>query len=195
LVAFIYIVTKHGGSCAAQITLSLSLSSSALFSSALGDQEQFRCKLTGDSLTIGIRAGWYRWGDGGEWFKVPGVTAAATPGTLAAEEGTGWRAACLRMGCQKGCVVGPANYSALTKTNYNQWVLLMRIKLEARGLWAAVELGDVEFQVDRMALDAICSAVPQEMVTMLATKQMTMEARESLKMMHIGDERVRVHRN
>jgi hypothetical protein len=71
----------------------------------------------------------------------------------------------------------------------------MRSKLEARGFWAAVELGDAEFQVDRMTLDAICSAVPQEMVTMLATKQMTMEAWESLKMMHISDEHVRVHRN
>jgi hypothetical protein len=96
---------------------------------------------------------------------------------------------------EKVASVGPANYPALTKTNYNQWVLFMRIKLEARGLWAAVELGDAEFQVDRMALDAICSAVPQEMVTVHATKQMTMEAWESLKMMHISDERVRVHRN
>jgi uncharacterized membrane protein YgcG len=36
----------------------------------------------------------------------------------------------------------------------------MRIKLEARELWAAVESGDAEFQVDRMTLDAICSVVP-----------------------------------
>jgi hypothetical protein len=52
------------------------------------------------------------------------------------------------------------NYPALTKTNYNRWALLMRIKLEAHELWAAVESGDAEFQVDRMTLDAICSVVP-----------------------------------
>jgi hypothetical protein len=69
--------------------------------------------------------------------------------------------------------------------NYNQWVLLMRIKLEAHGLWATVESGDAEFQVDRIALDAICSAVPQEMVTTLAMKQTAMEAWESLKTMRI----------
>jgi hypothetical protein len=62
---------------------------------------------------------------------------------------------------------GPANYPTLTKTNYNQWALLMKIKLEARGLWGAVDPGDAEFQVDRMALDAICSTVPLEMVTTL----------------------------
>jgi hypothetical protein len=29
---------------------------------------------------------------------------------------------------------GPANFPVLTKTNYNDWSLLMKIKLEARGL-------------------------------------------------------------
>jgi hypothetical protein len=87
---------------------------------------------------------------------------------------------------------GPANYPTLTKTNYNQWALLMKIKLEARGLWGAVDPGDAEFQVERMALDAICSTVPLEMVTTLVTKDMAMEAWESIKMMRIGDERVRL---
>jgi hypothetical protein len=68
----------------------------------------------------------------------------------------------------------------------------MKIKLEARGLWGAVDPGDAEFQVDRMALDAICSTVPLEMVTTLMTKDMAMEAWESIKMMRIGDERVRL---
>jgi hypothetical protein len=59
---------------------------------------------------------------------------------------------------------GPVNQSVLTKTNYNEWSLLMKIKLEARSLWRAVNKGDVEFQVDNMAMDAICSAVPAEMI-------------------------------
>jgi hypothetical protein len=86
---------------------------------------------------------------------------------------------------------GPANYPILTKSNYNQWSLLMKIKLEARDLWSAIESGDGEFQVDRMALDAICSVVPPEMITVLATKDSAMEAWESIKTMRIGDEHIR----
>jgi hypothetical protein len=92
---------------------------------------------------------------------------------------------------EKVASVGPANYPLLTKANYNDWVLLMKIKLEARLLWAAVDPGDVDFQVDRMALDAICSAVPPELISTLATKPSTREAWESIKTMRIGVDRVR----
>jgi hypothetical protein len=68
---------------------------------------------------------------------------------------------------EKVASVGPVNYPLLTKTNHNDWALLMKIKLEARLLWAAVDPGDVDFQVDRMALDAICSAVPLELISTL----------------------------
>jgi hypothetical protein len=80
----------------------------------------------------------------------------------------------------------------LTKTNYNQWAMLMKIKLEACGLWSAVDPGDAEFQVDMMALDVIYSVVPSEMVTLLATKGTTMNAWESIKMVRISDECVRL---
>jgi hypothetical protein len=86
---------------------------------------------------------------------------------------------------------GPTNYPILMKTNYNQWALLMRIKLEAHGLWGVVDPGDAEYQVDRIALDAICSAISVEMITTFATKDSTMEAWESIKMMRIGDDRIR----
>jgi hypothetical protein len=68
----------------------------------------------------------------------------------------------------------------------------MKIKLEARGLWTTVNPGGVEFQVDRMALDAIYSAMLPEMVTSLAMKDTAMEAWESIKTMHIGDGHVRL---
>jgi hypothetical protein len=42
-----------------------------------------------------------------------------------------------------------------------------------------------------MALDAICSAVPTEMITSLATKETALEAWESIKTMRIGDDRIR----
>ena len=86
---------------------------------------------------------------------------------------------------------GPANYPMLTKTNYNEWSLLMKIKLEARCLWNAVDPGEVEFHVDRMALDAICSAVPPEMVASIATKPSARAAWNAIRTMRVGDDRVR----
>jgi hypothetical protein len=93
---------------------------------------------------------------------------------------------------------GPANYPTLTKTNYNQWALLMMIKLEmriklgVRGLWGAVDTGNIDFQVDCMALDAICSVVPVEMITALMMKDTVMEVWKSIKTMRIGDDRIRM---
>jgi hypothetical protein len=36
-----------------------------------------------------------------------------------------------RLVVEKVASAGPANYPLLTKTNYNDWALLMKIKLEA----------------------------------------------------------------
>jgi hypothetical protein len=46
---------------------------------------------------------------------------------------------------EKVASASPANYPLLTKSNYNQWALLMRIKMEARGLWEVVETDDADF--------------------------------------------------
>ncbi|XP_066365059.1 uncharacterized protein [Miscanthus floridulus] len=62
------------------------------------------------------------------------------------------------------------NWPQLTKTNYDSWSLLMKLKMQARHLWEAVEDNDVNFHDDHSVLDAICSSVPQEMVPTLATK-------------------------
>jgi hypothetical protein len=120
------------------------------------------------------------------------VVAAAASGTFTAEEDAGRWQLIVERAVEKVASAGPANYPILTKTNYNQWVLLMRIKMEARGLWAAIDPGSVEFQVDRMALDVICSAVPPEMITALAMKDSAQEAWESIKVMRIGDDRIRM---
>lgn len=67
----------------------------------------------------------------------------------------------------------------------------MKVKLEARHLWEVVEDGGGDYSDDRTALDAICSAVPPEMVPTLATKSSAQEAWEAIKTMRIGDERIR----
>jgi hypothetical protein len=46
---------------------------------------------------------------------------------------------------EKVASTGLANYPLLTKTNYNDWMLLTKIKLEARLLWAVVDPGDIDF--------------------------------------------------
>ena len=85
------------------------------------------------------------------------------------------------------------NYPVLTKTNYNVWAFLMKIKLEAKCLWGAIEPGGVaiERHEDRMALDAICSVVPSEMISTLVVKEFAKEAWESIHVMRIGDDRIR----
>jgi hypothetical protein len=76
--------------------------------------------------------------------------------------------------------VGPANWPLLTKMNYTEWALIMKIKLQVRNLWEAIQPEDVTLQEDRMALDAITSAVPQEMLASLAVKDTTVEAWEAV---------------
>jgi hypothetical protein len=46
----------------------------------------------------------------------------------------------------------------------------MKMKMQSRYLWDAIEDEDVDFHDDRSTLEAICSSVPQEMVPTLATK-------------------------
>jgi rRNA maturation endonuclease Nob1 len=52
------------------------------------------------------------------------------------------------------------NWPQLTETKYNDWSLQMRLKLQARDLWDAIEYRDGDYRDDRTELDAICSAVP-----------------------------------
>jgi hypothetical protein len=86
--------------------------------------------------------------------------------------------------------VGPANWPLLTKTNYTEWALIMKIKLQVRNLWEAIEPGDVTLQEDRMALDTITSAVLQEMLASLVVKAIVAEAWEAVRSLRIGSEAV-----
>ena len=83
------------------------------------------------------------------------------------------------------------NWPQLMKTNYHEWFLRMRLKLQARHLWDAIEFDDAEYDDDRSALDAICSGVPAEMVPVLVAKPSAKEAWEAIKTFRIGDDRVR----
>jgi hypothetical protein len=56
----------------------------------------------------------------------------------------------------------------------------MKLKLQARHLWQAIEDDHVDFHDDRTALEAICSGVPPEMVPTLATKPSAKAAWEAV---------------
>jgi transposase InsO family protein len=94
---------------------------------------------------------------------------------------------------EKVAAPGPATYPILSKSNYNDWSLVMKIKLQARCLWGAVDPDgpDVPLHEDKMAHEAICSAVPPEMISSITTKASAREAWESIKTMQIGDDRIK----
>jgi hypothetical protein len=85
--------------------------------------------------------------------------------------------------------VGGAQYPILTRTNYNEWEVMMKVMLKARGLWVADSSTDDE-QEDHMAMEAILKAVPPEFITALGSKDMAHEACESLETMRLGGPRV-----
>jgi hypothetical protein len=87
--------------------------------------------------------------------------------------------------------VGPTNWPILTKVNYMEWALIMKIKIHGRNLWDAIETRDVTMQEDRMTLDAITSTVPLEMLASLAVKKSVTEAWEAVRSLRIGSEAIR----
>jgi hypothetical protein len=88
-------------------------------------------------------------------------------------------------------VGGGSSYPTLTKTNYSDWALLMKVKLKARGLWSVIEFGGGDHQEDMMTLDVLSSAVPPETVSAVASKDTTKSAWETIKTMRVGDDHVR----
>jgi hypothetical protein len=86
---------------------------------------------------------------------------------------------------------GTLEFPTLAKGNYHEWALVMKVNLEAMGLWNAVESSSVERRKDRMALAAILRAVPAEMKSTIAEKSSAKEARMAVWIMQLGDERVR----
>jgi len=87
--------------------------------------------------------------------------------------------------------VGGAQYPMLTRTNYAEWVVLMKVMLKARRLWAAVTVGAADEEDDQSAMEAILKSVPAEYVVTLGAKNSAKEVWESLETMRLGGDRVR----
>jgi len=87
--------------------------------------------------------------------------------------------------------IGGAQYPMLTHTNYAEWVVLMKVMLKARRLWAAVTVGTADEEDEQSAMEAILNSVPAKYVVSLGAKVSAKEAWESLEMMRLGGDRVR----
>ena len=83
----------------------------------------------------------------------------------------------------------------LTRTNYQEWAMLMQVNFEAAGWWYAVEpeVGEeVNYRHDRLALAAILRSVPPEMLSSLRERRNSAaEAWMAIKRIRVGVTRVR----
>nr|CAE04657.2 OSJNBa0061G20.13 [Oryza sativa Japonica Group] len=84
-----------------------------------------------------------------------------------------------------------AHLLILSRTNYPDWALLMRVNLQAQGLWMAIDPSYAEFREDRAALSAILQAVPRETLRGLAKHDTAKAAWDATKTMRVGVDRVR----
>ena len=88
--------------------------------------------------------------------------------------------------------VGPGvGWPTLTKTNYVEWAAIMKIRLQVRHMWEAVQEGAVDQHEDRRALDALIAAVPPEMQFSLSNKRTAKEAWDAIAAARIGSDRAR----
>ena len=78
----------------------------------------------------------------------------------------------------------------LTKTNYHEWSLLMKVKMQARQLWDAIEYGGLPYHDDQRTLEATIAGVPPEMGAPLADKATAKETWDSIAAARIGVDRV-----
>ena len=58
--------------------------------------------------------------------------------------------------------VSDTSWPTLTRTNYSEWSVTMKVKLKVRRLWNAVDKGTDNEKDDMSALEAILAAVPTE---------------------------------
>jgi hypothetical protein len=86
---------------------------------------------------------------------------------------------------------GVATPPSLKQINYSDWVLLMKVKLKAWGVWSTVESDSGDLQEDIMALHVLSSAMPLEIVSAVVSKDSTKEAWDVIKTLWVGADRVR----
>jgi len=74
----------------------------------------------------------------------------------------------------------------LTRSNYYEWSLLMKVKLQVRFLRDAIKYDGVDYEQDRRALEALCAAVPPEIGATIANKPTAKLAWEAIEARRVG---------
>jgi hypothetical protein len=82
-------------------------------------------------------------------------------------------------------------YPTLTRTNYTKWSLVMKVNLQAAGLWDVIESGASDYRDNRTALVAILHVVPSEMQARLAVKPTTSDAWEVIFQVRVGTNHIK----
>ncbi|XP_066353310.1 uncharacterized protein [Miscanthus floridulus] len=77
----------------------------------------------------------------------------------------------------------------LNKTNYVEWSMVMKVKMQAWRMWDVVRYGDANFDEDRRALEALLAAVPTDMHSSLANKETANDAWDAIVAARIGSNR------
>jgi hypothetical protein len=67
----------------------------------------------------------------------------------------------------------------------------MKIRLQVRHMWEAIQYDDVDYDEDRQALDTLVAAVPPEMQFSLSQKETAKEAWDAIAAARIGSDRAR----
>lgn len=60
-------------------------------------------------------------------------------------------------------------YPIMTKTNYLEWAIMIRINLQARGICSPIEPSGVDYSEYRLVDVAIARSIPLEMVNMIGS--------------------------
>ncbi|XP_066361512.1 uncharacterized protein [Miscanthus floridulus] len=84
--------------------------------------------------------------------------------------------------------VSGTSWPTLTRTNYGEWSMTMKVKLRARRLWNAVDKGADNEENDMSALEAILAAVPAEYRKSLGEKSSAKEAWEAIAAMRVSSD-------
>lgn len=85
-------------------------------------------------------------------------------------------------------------YPMLTHSNYDEWVMLMQVDMEAATIWYAVKPypdEEVEYRDDHLTLAAIFLFVPSEVLPTLSVKRFVRAAWDAVKTIHVDVERMR----
>jgi hypothetical protein len=87
--------------------------------------------------------------------------------------------------------VSNTSWPTLTRTNYGEWAVTMKVKLRARRLWNAIDKGTDNEEDDMSAMEAILAVVLAEYRESLGAKKSAKEAWEAIAAMHVGSDRAK----